>query len=99
MATKTTVKKIFDDIFLEPGKSTERTWKIEQTGAWFFHAVPRSPQTSFPQKIHIERVQMVATEATKCVAHITIVNDTKAVPNLPQEDGCHFSLWVVAVKP
>jgi hypothetical protein len=91
--------KMFDDIFLAPQKSTTYWWTITQSSAWWFYAVPRVPQTSFPQTIHIDRVQISTTESTKFRAYIKIVNDNSPQPpDFPWQDGCHFSLYAVSAS-
>lgn len=96
---------IKEDKFLEPQQSTTVKWKIDQTNVWWFHAVPRVNQTSYPQTIKIDEVRISAkkaspTAATKFYATVKVVNLTPPQPpDFPHQDGCHFDLYVAVAAP
>jgi hypothetical protein len=91
--------KIFDG-FMPPKTTGTYYWYVTSTGAWFFYAGPRVGQSSFPQKIRIDRVTIETPESTKFRAQLKIVNDSDPKPpDYPWADGCYFSVWVVSVLP
>jgi hypothetical protein len=80
-------------------------WKIDQTSVWWFHAIPRNNQTSYPQMIKIDEVRISAEKVSsatvvKFFAHIKVTNVTPPnPPDFPHQDGCHFDLYVAVASP
>ena len=102
---KVTTRLIFEDRKIAPQKSKTYKWRIDGTNVWWFHVVPRDTQTSYPQFIKIDEVQISAeretpTAATRFFANIRVVNLTPAKgPDFPHEDVCHFDVYVAVASP
>jgi hypothetical protein len=102
---KVVMRLIQENKFLAPLKSTSFKWKIDQTSVWWFHAVPRNNQTSYPQTIKIDEVRISAEKSSsptvvKFFAHIKVKNLTPPnPPDFPHQDGCHFDLYVAVASP
>ena len=102
---KVVTRLIQENKFVAPLKSKSYKWKIDQTSVWWFHAVPRNNQTSYPQTIKIEEVRISAEKSSSPTvvnffAHIKVTNLTPPnPPDFPYEDGCHYDLYVAVASP
>ena len=91
---------ISDNLFLGPQQSMTISWGIDNNNVWWFHAVPKISQSSFPRNIQIDKVRIATTESTKFRAYIKITNPDPPMPT--QEgwaDGCYFRLYVAVATP
>jgi hypothetical protein len=102
---KVVTRLIQENKFLAPLKSTSFKWKIDQTSVWWFHAVPRDNQTSYPQTIKIDDVHIAAEKSSSATvvdyfAYVKVTNLTPPnPPDFPHQDGCHFDLYVAVATP
>ena len=97
---KVVMTLISDNMFLGPQTSMTTSWGIDNINVWWFHAVPKIGQSTFPRKIQIDKVRVATTESTKFRAYITITNPDPPMPT--QEgwpDGCYFKLYVASASP
>jgi hypothetical protein len=94
----TVYKQFLFDAFLAPQNSWWFQWNnISSTDALYFYAVPKIGQNSFPQTIEIQQVRIRTTQSAKWVARMLIYNSTPPA-NIPQKDGCFFSVYMVGVS-
>jgi hypothetical protein len=93
----TVAKQHLWDGTLEPQKTVWVTWNnIVHDRARFFYAVPRVGQNSFPQAIEVQLVRIETTQSSKWRARIKLHNPT-APANIPQQDVCFYSMYMVTV--
>jgi hypothetical protein len=82
---------------IEPETARWGNWtNISHSAALFFYAVPRVGQNSFPQFIEVQHVRIETPQSSKWTAHIRLYNPTPP-HNIPQEDVCFYTLYMVAV--